>query len=161
MKRKIRGTYKICLYDLIFFLPGSILAGIGVFFCLDAPWVGIVYGILLLLFLFYSFCDVQWIVLRDGRIEVFGILGLIKKENLSDIKCAVYVDAVVCQWQKFRKTIPCIAISTRRKIKPRDVDTASNRKKYSYIILPYTPQNRAMLTAAYREATDSELEITL
>ena len=58
-----------------------------------------------------------------------------------------------------RQTAPCIVVSTKKSLNICDVEQAFNRKRYSYIVIPYRAENVKIVKDAYFDVMNTELEI--
>lgn len=153
--------------NLFGFLDGAVFIAFSLviyFTCTDSIWrdiicvLWIVIGLIITVFAAYN---VQFATIEDGYIRVRNLFGLIKEMKLSDIKRAVYADALVVMVKNFQKRRPSIVLSHEKSFRVCDVNGAYNRKKHPYLIIPYTSDSANILKEAYREVTGADLQLEL
>ena len=165
MKKRIKLSRMANLFG---FLDGAVFIAFSLviyFACTDSIWrdiicvLWIVLGLIITVFAAYN---VQFATIEDGYIRVRNLFGLIIKEmKLSDIKRAVYADALVVMVKNFQKRRPSIVLSHKKSFRVCDVNGAYNRKKHPYLIIPYTSDSANILKEAYREVTGADLQLEL
>ena len=167
MKKNIRVIPPLIyafIYELILGVPGVILSVVafiiglqskdtlilifyGVFFCISCSLVVL------------AIYNTQWTEIKNQTFIVRNVFGCVKEQKIDQTKRAFFMDAVVFQLKGLRQTAPCIVLSTKKSLKIRDVEQAFNRKRYSYIVIPYRAENVKMIKDAYFDVTNTELEI--
>ena len=91
--------------------------------------------------------------------EIGNVFGCVKEQKIAQTKRAFFMDAVVFQLKGLRQTAPCIVLSAKKSLKICDVEQAFNRKRYSFVVIPYRAENVKMIKDAYFDVMNTELEI--
>lgn len=153
--------------NLFGFLDGAVFIAFSLviyFACTDSIWrdiicvLWIVLGLIIMAFAVYN---VQFATIENGYIRVRNLFGVVKEMKLSDIKRAVYADALVVMVKNFQKRRQSIVLSHNKSFRVCDVNGAYNRKKHPYLIIPYTSDSANILKEAYREVTGADLQLEL
>jgi hypothetical protein len=152
------------IYELILGVPGVILSVVAFIIGLQSKdaFILIFYGAFFCIscsLVVLAVYNIQWIEIRDQSFVVHNVFGRVKEQKIEQTKRAFFMDAVVFQLKSLRQTAPCIVLSTKKSLKIRDVEQAFNRKRYSYIVIPYRAENVKMIKDAYFDVMNTELEI--
>lgn len=147
MSNVIKYPIKFYLFDLILCITTLVISVFGFFTLLDSNvlWA-VLYAMIFLISavgLFFAICDIQWIKIDAEYISAYNIFGLIKRLEISKIQTVVEMKADTFGWKTLRKSFSCIVLSCRKS--KSSVDNAFNKKKNSYIILPYSEENKLVL----------------
>ena len=153
--------------NLFGFLDGAVFIAFSLviyFACTDSIWRDIICVLLIVLGLIimaFAVYNVQFATIENGYIRVRNLFGVVKEMKLSDVKRAVYTDALVVMVRNFQKRRPSIVLSHNKSFRVCDVNGAYNRKKHPYLIIPYTSDSVNILKEAYREVTGADLQFEL
>ena len=167
MKKRIRSIPPFIyafIYELIFGVPCVIISVAAFMIGLQSgdAFVLIFYGVLFLIggsLVVLAVYNIQWIEIRDQSFVVRNVFGCVKEQKIAQTKRAFFMDAVVFQLKGLRQTAPCIVLSAKKSLKICDVEQAFNRKRYSFVVIPYRAENVKMIKDAYFDVMNTELEI--
>ncbi len=158
-------------YPAKFYIFDSILAVFGLtisfmaIFVLDKSihWLlWVFYGIFVIISLLNSFFmlwNIQWINFDGDGIYACNIFGTIKRMDICKIQAVKVLNARAWGVRTYAKYYSCIVISSRKRIKPCDVEDSYNHGKCCYIIFPNTYSNLQKLKDVYEKTVGKELEV--
>ncbi len=108
---------------------------------------------------FFAIFDIQWMKIEGSKLIVYNMFGRIKEYEIAKTKSAFFIDATLFQGQGIIKKAPCLVFSLEKSLKVGDVMVAFNRKKYPYVIIPYTSENLITIKQIYVNETGHELDV--
>lgn len=152
-------SFIISIIVLIFICIGLVVLAIG------KEWIPFGGYIILLVigcaYFFLSLMDLQWFKVFEDKIVVKNIFGLIKEINYLNLKKAFVINTTIFSIKMFGITRPYLVLSCYKSLQKSQVNNAYNRKKYKYIIIPFSKSIEVMIKSKYKVATGLDLEIKL
>ena len=136
-----------------------VVAFIGLIVCITAKetWVTLFYLLLVVVGLslfFISIIDVQWTIIYDDKIVVRNIFGIIKEIEYVNIKKAFISDAIIFSLKMLGIHKKYLVISNYKSLQKSQIVDAYNRRKYKYLMIPFSTNVETMIKAKYKASRE-------
>ena len=156
MARRLTSNIKYVWWDLLSSVVGIICGAMSVILCIVEPEMGPGKFVLLLLFglfmlalgifgLVDSLLNWQWVSLDSKNISVRCLFFEIKRIPIEKIKRCWVCPVMIQYYKSWIYTYDFLVIDTAKTRKKHTIPNGFCRKKYRYIILPDTMENRYAL----------------
>lgn len=165
MKTNIRYS----IVDVLFWLAGfsvSLMCMIVLLSDIDTGnsyiWTFIFWGafsLMTAMMLLDSIKNIQWFDITDGYITVYNPFGMMKRVQLSGIKKVFKTNATIWSIKMLAVRRKHIVLCINKSVVQSCIDSAYNRKKKPYIIVPYTKEIQDFICAEYKKICGEELII--
>ena len=158
------NNLKHSIWSLIFCIMICVVAFIGLIVCITAKetWVTLFYLLLVVVglsLLFVSIIDVQWTIIHDDKIVVRNIFGIIKEMEYVNINKAFIINATIFSLKMLGVHKKYLVLSNYNSIQKSQIGDAYNRRKYKYLMIPFSTNVETMIKAKYKATTGVDLEI--
>ena len=160
MINNLKHSIWLLLFSVICCVPGFI----GLIFCITAKetWITLVYLLIAaagLFLLVISIINIQWTIIYDDKVVVRNIFGIIKEIEYVNIKKAFISDAIIFSLKMLGIHKKYLVISNYKSLQKSQIVDAYNRRKYKYLMIPFSTNVETMIKAKYKLTTGVDLEI--
>ena len=158
------NNLKHSIWSLIFSILCCLPGFIGLTFCVvtKETWITLTYLLIAaagLILLVISIMNVQWANINIDKIIVRNIFGTIKEIEYVNIKKAFKTNATIFSLKMLGIHKMYLVLSNNKSLQKSQIVDAYNRRKYKYIIIPFSANVEAMIKAKYKSSTCTDLEI--
>ena len=158
------NNLKHSIWSLIFSILCCLPGFIGLTFCVvtKETWITLIYLLIAaagLILLVISIMNVQWSNINNDKIIVRNIFGTIKEIEYVNIKKAFKTNTTIFSLKTLGIHKMYLVLSNYKSLQKSQIVDAYNRRKYKYIIIPFSANVEAMIKAKYKSSTGADLEI--
>ena len=158
------NNIKHSIWSLIFSIICCVLGIVGLCFCIitKETWITLIYLLLAaagLFLLVSSIINVQWTNINNDKIVVKNIFGIIKEIEYKDINKAFKANATIFSLKMLGIHKMYLVLSNYKSLQKSQIGDACNRRKYKYLIIPFSTNVETTIKAKYKSSTGVDLEI--
>ena len=158
------NNIKHSIWSLIFCIIVCIAVFIGLIVCIveKETWITLVYLFIAaagLFLLVISIINIQWTNIYDDKVVVRNIFGIIKEIEYVNIKKALITYATIFSLKMLGIHKKYLVISNYKSLQKSQIVDAYNRRKYKYLMIPFSTNVEIMIKAKYKLTTGADLEI--
>jgi hypothetical protein len=158
------NNLKHSIWNFILSIIFSIVTCIGLIVLLnEKEWIWAIFFLLLLIagicLFSVSLINIQWAIFYNDKIVVKNIFGIIKEIEYKDINKAFKANATIFSLKTLGIHRPYIVLSRYKSLQKSQIGDAYNRRKYKYLIIPFSTNVETMIKAKYKLTTGADLEI--
>ena len=158
------NNLKHSIWNLLFSIIGSVPCIVGLIVCIveKETWITLCYFFFVAMGLFLlviSIMDVQWTNINNDKIVVHNIFGTIKEIEYVNINKAFIINATIFSLKMSGVHKKYLVLSNYKSIRKSQIGDAYNRRKYKYVIIPFSTDIETMIKDKYKLKTDADLEI--
>ena len=160
MKTNIRYS----IFGFIFWLLAFSVSLLGLtVLTREHDWLAILgWGIIFLIYfvmLLVAIKNIQWFAIANGSITVYSPFGVVKRIQIQSVKRAFKANVAVFSIKSLHVLRPHIVLSLKKSVIKADIEHAYNRKKKTYLVIPYTEKTELLICREYRNVCGCELKI--
>ena len=165
MNKKLTINRKYLIIDILFSILFLVFFILFLYFCIiDFNIVFLLGSIFMFIFaLFYIITllfNYQVAKIIDDKIIVYNLLGKVNEIDVKDINKVFYKNVLVTPILKTISIYKDVIILHKKDIKTKPkLNEINNRKKYNFIIILDTIENRRLIKDEYKRVTGNNLEI--
>ena len=165
MNKKLTINRKYLIIDILFSILSLVFFILFLYFCIIDFNIVLLLGsifmfIFSLFFIITLLFDYQVDKIIDDKIIVYNLLGKVNEIDIKDIKKVFYKNVLVAPILKRISIYKDVIILHKKDIKTRPkLDEINNRKKYNFIIILDTIENRRLIKDEYKRVTGNYLEM--
>ena len=157
------NNLKHSIWNFILSIIFLIIPCIGLIVLLnEKEWIGVIFYLLLLIVkicLFWvSLINIQWTILCNDKIVVKHIFGIIKEIEYEDINKAFKANATIFSLKTLGIHGPYIVLSRYKSLQKSQIGDAYNRRKYKYLIIPFSTNVETTIKVKYKSSMGVDLE---
>lgn len=165
MNKKLTINRKYLIIDILYSILFLVFFLLFLYFCIiDFNIVLLLGSIFMFIFTLFSIItllfDYQVAKIIDDKIIVYNLLGKVNEIDIKDIKKVFYKNVLVTPILKMISIYKDVIILHKKDIKTKPkLNEINNRKKYNFIIILDTIENRRLIKDEYKRVTGNNLEI--
>ena len=165
MNKKLTINRKYLIIDILFSILFLVFFILFLYFCIIDFNIVLLLGsifmfIFALFFIITLLFNYQVAKIIDDKIIVYNLLGKVNEIDIKDIKKVFYKNVFVTPILKMISIYKDVIILHKKDIKTRPkLNEINNRKKYNFIIILDTIENRRLIKDEYKRVTGNNLEI--
>ena len=165
MNKKLTINRNYLIIDLLFSILFLVFFILFLYFCIiDFNIVLLLGSIFMFIFAMFSIITLlinyQVAKIIDDKIIVYNLLGKVNEIDIKDINKVFYKNVFVTPILKIISIYKDVIILHKKDIKTSPkLDEINNRKKYNFIIILDTIENRRLIKDEYKRVTGNNLEI--
>ena len=165
MNKKLTINRKYLIIDILFSILFLVFFILFLYFCIiDFNIVLLLGSIFMFIFAMFSIITLlfnyQVAKIIDDKIIVYNLLGKVNEIDIKDIKNVFYKNVFVTPILKMISIYKDVIILHKKDIKTKPkLNEINNRKKYNFIIILDTIENRRLIKDEYKRVTGNNLEI--
>lgn len=106
-----------------------------------------------------SIINIQWTNINNDKIVVKNIFGIIKEIEYKDINKAFKANATIFSLKMLRIHKMHLVLSNYKSLRQSQIGDAYNRRKYKYLIIPFSINVETTIKAKYKSSMGVDLEI--
>ena len=165
MNNKLTINRKYLIIDILFSILSLVFFILFLYFCIIDFNIVLLLGsifmfIFALFFIITLLFNYQVAKIIDDKIIVYNLLGKVNEIDVKDIKKVFYKNVLVTPILKRISIYKDVIILHKKDIKTRPkLEEINNRKKYNFIIILDTIENRRLIKDEYKRVTGNNLEI--
>lgn len=165
MNKKLTINRKYLIIDILFSILFLVFFILFLYFCIiDFNIVLLLGSIFMFIFALFSIItllfDYQVAKIIDDKIIVYNLLGKVNEIDIKDINKVFYKNVFVTPILKMSSIYKDVIILHKKDIKTKPkLEEINNRKKYNFIIILDTIENRRLIKDEYKRVTGNNLEI--
>ena len=165
MNKKLTINRKYLIIDILFSILFLVFFILFLYFCIiDFNIVLLLGSIFMFIFAMFSIITLlfnyQVAKIIDDKIIVYNLLGKVNEIDVKDIKKVFYKNVLVTPILKMISIYKDVIILHKKDIKTKPkLNEINNRKKYNFIIILDTIENRRLIKDEYKRVTGNNLEI--
>ena len=165
MNKKLAINRKYLIIDILFSILSLVFFILFLYFCIIDFNIVLLLGsifmfIFALFFIITLLFNYQVAKIIDDKIIVYNLLGKVNEIDIKDIKKVFYKNVFVTPILKMISIYKDVIILHKKDIKTKPkLDEINNRKKYNFIIILDTIENRRLIKDEYKRVTGNNLEI--
>ena len=165
MNKKLAINRKYLIIDILFSILSLVFFILFLYFCIiDFNIVLLLGSIFMFIFAMFSIITLlfnyQVAKIIDDKIIVYNLLGKVNEIDIKDIKKVFYKNVLVTPIVKMISIYKDVIILHKKDIKTKPkLNEINNRKKYNFIIILDTIENRRLIKDEYKRVTGNNLEI--
>ena len=165
MNNKLTINRKYLIIDILFSILSLVFFILFLYFCIiDFNIVLLLGSIFMFIFALFSIIillfNYQVAKIIDDKIIVYNLLGKVNEIDVKDIKKVFYKNVLVTPILKMISIYKDVIILHKKDIKTKpELNEINNRKKYNFIIILDTIENRRLIKDEYKRVTGNNLEI--
>ena len=165
MNKKLTINRKYLIIDILFSILFLVFFILFLYFCIIDFNIVLLLGsifmfIFALFFIITLLFNYQVAKIIDDKIIVYNLLGKVNEIDIKDIKKVFYKNVLVTPIIKMISIYKDVIILHKKDIKTRPkLDEINNRKKYNFLIILDTIENRRLIKDEYKRVTGNNLEI--
>lgn len=165
MNKKLTINRKYLIIDILFSILFLVFFILFLYFCIiDFNIVLLLGSIFMFIFALFSIITLlfnyQVAKIIDDKIIVYNLLGKVNEIDIKDINKVFYKNVLVTPILKMSSIYKDVIILHKKDIKTRPkLNEINNRKKYNFIIILDTIENRRLIKDEYKRVTGNNLEI--
>ena len=158
------NNLKHSIWSLIFSILCCLPGFIGLTFCVvkKETLITLIYLLIAVAGLFLlviSIINVQWANINNDKIIVRNIFGTIKEIEYVNINRAFEINATIFSLKMLSIHKKYLVLSNYKSLQKSQIADAYNRRKYKYIIIPFSSNVETIIKAKYKLTTGADLEI--
>ena len=158
------NNLKYSIWSLLFSIICCVPCLIGLIVCIAAKetWITLFYLLFLasgLFLLVISIINLQWANIYNDKIVVRNIFGIIKEMEYVNINKAFKINATILSLKMLRVRKECLVLSNKKSLQKSQIEDAYNRRKYKYLIIPFSTNIDTVIKANYKSLMGVDLEI--
>ncbi|MBQ8205852.1 MAG: hypothetical protein IJZ77_00120 [Bacilli bacterium] len=158
------NNIKHSIWSLIFSIICCVPGIVGLCFCIitKETWTTLIYLLFAaagLFLLVSSIINVQWANINNDKIIVRNIFGTIKEIEYVNINKAFKTNATIFSLKMLGAHKKYLVLSNYKSLQKSQIADAYSRRKYKYIIIPFSANVETMIKAKYKLTTGADLEI--
>lgn len=158
------NNIKHSIWSLIFSIICCVLGIVGLCFCIitKETWITLIYLLLAaagLFLLVSSIINVQWTNINNDKIVVKNIFGIIKEIEYKDINKAFKANVTIFSLKMLGIHKMYLVLSNYKSLQKSQIGDVYNRRKYKYLIIPFSTNVETTIKARYKSSTGVDLEI--
>jgi hypothetical protein len=160
MINNIKHTIWSLIFSIICCVPG--IVGLCLCIITKETWITLVYLLLAaagLFLLVSSIMNVQWANINNDKIIVRNIFGIIKEIEYKDTNKAFKTNATIFSLKMLGAHKKYLVLSNYKSLQKSQIGDAYNRRKYKYLIMPFSTNVETTIKAKYKSSTGVDLEI--
>lgn len=165
MNNKLTINRKYLIIDILFSILSLVFFILFLYFCIIDFNIVLLLGsifmfIFALFFIITLLFNYQVAKIIDDKIIVYNLLGKVNEIDIKDIKKVFYKNVLVTPILKMISIYKDVIILHKKDIKTKPkLNEINNRKKYNFIIILDTIENRRLIKDEYKRVTGNNLEI--
>ena len=165
MNKKLAINRKYLIIDILFSIFYLVFFILFLYFCIiDFNIVLLLGSIFMFIFAMFSIITLlfnyQVAKIIDDKIIVYNLLGKVNEIDIKDINKVFYKNVLVTPILKMISIYKDVIILHKKDIKTKPkLNEINNRKKYNFIIILDTIENRRLIKDEYKRVTGNNLEI--
>ena len=165
MNKKLTINRKYLIIDILFSILSLVFFILFLYFCIiDFNIVLLLGSIFMFIFAMFSIITLlfnyQVAKIIDDKIIVYNLLGKVNEIDVKDINKVFYKNVLVTPILKMSSIYKDVIILHKKDIKTKPkLNEINNRKKYNFIIILDTIENRRLIKDEYKRVTGNNLEI--
>lgn len=165
MNKKLAINRKYLIIDILFSILFLVFFILFLYFCIIDFNIVLLLGsifmfIFALFFIITLLFNYQVAKIIDDKIIVYNLLGKVNEIDVKDIKKVFYKNVLVTPILKRISIYKDVIILHKKDIKTRPkLEEINNRKKYNFIIILDTIENRRLIKDEYKRVTGNYLEM--
>ena len=165
MNKKLTINRKYLIIDILFSILSLVFFILFLYFCIiDFNIVLLLGSIFMFIFALFSVITLlfnyQVAKIIDDKIIVYNLLGKVNEIDVKDINKVFYKNVFVTPIVKMISIYKDVIILHKKDIKTKPkLNEINNRKKYNFIIILDTIENRRLIKDEYKRVTGNNLEI--
>lgn len=165
MNKKLTINRKYLIKDILFSILFLVFFILFLYFCIiDFNIVLLLVSIFMFIFALFSIITLlfnyQVAKIIDDKIIVYNLLGKVNEIDIKDINKVFYKNVLVTPVLKMISIYKDVIILHKKDIKTKPkLEEINNRKKYNFIIILDTIENRRLIKYEYKRVTGNNLEI--
>ena len=148
------------IFSILWCLPGFI--GLTFRVVTKETWITLIYLLIAaagLILLVISIMNVQWTNINNDKIVVKNIFGIIKEIEYKDINKAFKANATIFSLKMLGIHKMYLVLSNYKSLQKSQIEDAYNRRKYKYLIIPFSTNVETTIKAKYKSSMGLDLEI--
>lgn len=158
------NNLKHSIWSLIFSIICSVPFIVLLIVCIveKETWITLFYfffAAMCLFLLVISIMDVQWANINNDKIVIHNIFGTIKEIEYVNINKAFIINATIFSLKMLGVHKKYLVLSNYKSIRKSQIGDAYNRRKYKYVIIPFSTDIETMIKGKYKLKTGADLEI--
>ena len=165
MNKKLTINRKYLIIDILFSILFLVFFILFLYFCIIDFNIVLLLGsifmfIFALFFIITLLFNYQVAKIIDDKIIVYNLLGKVNEIDVKDINKVFYKNVLVTPILKMSSIYKDVIILHKKDIKTKPkLNEINNRKKYNFIIILDTIDNRRLIKDEYKRVTGNNLEI--